>query len=251
MRNFRTLLAKELFEQWRTLRMLGIAAVFLLVGVGSPLFARYTNDLLQAAGVAGFVTNLPRPTAADSVAQLVKNLTQLALFMTILVAMAGMARERERGTAALVLSKPVGRTSFVAAKLVALALTLGAGTVAAGLVAAMYTQVLFGTVPVGSFVAATLLGLLALLVFAALCFAIGTITGSSLLAAVVGFAVLVVMGLLSLSPAIAPWTAVGMAGEAVKVGGGSPVILGPALLNAGIAGVCAMAAALRFRRQEV
>jgi ABC-2 type transport system permease protein len=51
MAGFRTLLGKELLEQWRTLRLPVVATVFLLVGLSSPLLARFTPEILKA--VAG------------------------------------------------------------------------------------------------------------------------------------------------------------------------------------------------------
>ena len=50
MTGFSVLLRKELLEQWRTLRLPVVAAVFLLNGIISPLLARFTPELVEALG---------------------------------------------------------------------------------------------------------------------------------------------------------------------------------------------------------
>ena len=70
MSGFAALLRKELLEQWRTLRLPVVAAVFLLVGLISPLLARFTPEILKAVGGDQFQIILPTPTTADAVDQL-------------------------------------------------------------------------------------------------------------------------------------------------------------------------------------
>ena len=100
-----SLLRKELLEQWRTLRLPVVAAVFLLVGLSSPLLARFTPELLKAVGGDQLQIVLPTPTAADAVDQLVKNLGQFGALVAVLLAMGAVATEKERGTAGLILTE--------------------------------------------------------------------------------------------------------------------------------------------------
>ena len=60
------LLRKELLEQWRTTRLPLVVVVFLLVGLSSPLLARFTPEILKAVGGSQFQIVLPTPTAADA-----------------------------------------------------------------------------------------------------------------------------------------------------------------------------------------
>ena len=99
MTGFRVLLRKELLEQWRTLRLPVVAAVFLLVGLSSPLLARFTPELLDALGGSQLQIVLPTPTAADAVDQLIKNVSQFGILVAVLLAMGSVATEKERGTA--------------------------------------------------------------------------------------------------------------------------------------------------------
>ena len=168
------LLRKELLEQWRTRKVLVVVVVFLLFGLASPLLARFTSDLLKSVpGAEQFAGLIPEPKTADSVVQYVKNLTQFGFIIAILLGMGAIAGERERGTAAMTLSKPVPRWAYVLAKFDAQALVYLAALLMAGLGAWFYTGLLFepglafGPFMLGNvllwvwllaFVAATLLG---------------------------------------------------------------------------------------------
>ena len=110
---FGVLLRKELLEQWRTLRLPVIAAVFVLIGLGSPLLARFTPELVEALGGAQFQIVLPPPTTADAVDQLIKNVSQFGILVAVLLAMGSVATEKERGTAGLILTKPASRGAFL------------------------------------------------------------------------------------------------------------------------------------------
>ena len=77
------LLRKELLEQWRTLRLPIVAVVFGLIGLSSPLLARFTPEIVKAVAGDQFQLNLPPPTVADSVDQLAKNLDQFGALIAL------------------------------------------------------------------------------------------------------------------------------------------------------------------------
>jgi len=79
------------------------------------------------------------------------------------VAMGSVATERESGTAAMTLSKPVGCGSFILAKLAALAVTFGVAIAVGAVGCYLYTVVLFGNPGGFDFFIATLIGALYLL----------------------------------------------------------------------------------------
>lgn len=138
------LLRKELLEQWHTRKMLVILVVFLLFGLTSPLLARFTSELLKSVpGAEQFAGLIPEPKTADAVTQYVKNLTQFGFILAILLGMGAIAGERERGTAAMILSKPASRWAFVTAKFAAQALVYLVAFLLAGLAAWFYTGLLF------------------------------------------------------------------------------------------------------------
>ena len=148
------LLRKELLESWRTYRLPVVAGLFLFVGLSSPLLARYLPEILKAAGGDQFGgLQLPTPTAADAVDQLWKNLAQFGAFAAIILAMGAVAGEKDRGTAAFVLSKTASRGGFLGAKVVAIAAVLGVGTILAVAVGWVYTAILFAPPSVAGWIA--------------------------------------------------------------------------------------------------
>ena len=247
------LLRKELLEQWRTMRLPIVAAVFLLVGLASPLLARFTPEILKAVGGDQFSIVLPTPTAADAWAQLAKNLGQFGALVAVLLAMGSVATEKERGTAALILTKPAARDAFLLAKMVAIATTLGISTAIAGAGAWLYTFILFEPLPVAGFVAAMLLQWLALVAYAAVTFLGSTLTRSALAAAGLGVAAFIVLGILGIIPAIGPYLPTGLGDPARALALGLPGVdaLGPAVASIVLVAALFAAAALAFRRQEL
>lgn len=252
MSTFAVLLGKDLSEQWRTRRLLIVAIIFLLLGLGSPLLAYYTPQLVERFGGDIQVT-IPTPTAADAVEQLLKNLSQFGPFAAILLAMGAVARELERGTAAFILSKPVGRDAFLASKFLALALTLAAAVLVAAVGAYFYTAVLFSRLPLAGFVAACLLMLLLLLAYAAFTFLGSALLGSALPAAGLGFALWVLSGIVGVIPHAGRFTPLGLTDPARGLALGQPATHLGASLAATLALIALTLAAtwLVFRSKEI
>lgn len=248
-----TLLRKELLEQWRTARLPVVATVFLLVGLSSPLLARFTPEILNAVGGDQFQIILPTPTAADAYDQLAKNLGQFGALIAILLAMGSVATEKERGTAALILTKPASRAAFLIAKIVAIAITLGVSTAIAAAGAWFYTFVLFEPLPVAGFVAATILQWLALMSYATITFVGSTLTRSALAAAGLGVAALIVLGVASIVPAIGRYlpSGLGLPAHGLALGQAHVDVIGPTIASAVMIVGLVTVAWLAFRRQEL
>jgi ABC-2 type transport system permease protein len=157
MAGFAMLFRKEIRSAWKTHRVLIVLAVFLVLGLGTPLLLKYMDALLPG-GDSGII--LPDFTAADAVQGYLNSVGQIGLIVAILVAMGAVARERESGTAAMTLSKPVGSGAFIVSKLAALVLVLGAGIVVGAVGCYLYTGVLFGHLDGGRFLLATLVAAL-------------------------------------------------------------------------------------------
>src|ERR1700730_10992137 len=115
---FWPMLKKELYELFRTYRLLIAVIVLLLLGISAPLITKLTPDLLKSIG-GGIQITLPPQTATDALNSYLKNMTQLPSLVLILLAMGCIADERGRGTAVTVLTKPVPRSVFVVAKFLA------------------------------------------------------------------------------------------------------------------------------------
>ncbi len=220
MTGFGILLRKELLEAWRTRRLPVVAVLFLVVGIISPLTARYLNEILTVAMGEQLPIALPDPTAATALEQLQKNMGQLGSLAAIALAMGSVSGELDRGTAAMILAQPVGRPAFLAAKLLAIAAVLGAATLVASGVAWIYTAILFEPLPAGGWLAMTALSWLALTCWAALTFLASAATGSTMAAAGIGFVALIGMSLLAIAPAIDRFLPTGLAAPAIALGAG-------------------------------
>ena len=140
MAGFSVLFKKEFKHQLRTYRLLIVVAIFFVFGLGTPLLLNYMPVLLPAD--EGIV--IPDFTTTDVVKEYMDTVGQVGLIAAILVAMGAVARERESGTAAMTLSKPVGCGAFITAKLAALALAFGIGVAVGALGCYIYTLILFG-----------------------------------------------------------------------------------------------------------
>jgi ABC-2 type transport system permease protein len=247
------MLRKELLEQWRTRRLLVVAVVFMALGIGSPLLARYTPELVKALVGDQFQIVLPPPTAADAVSQFLKNLGQAGVLSAILLAMGSVAVEKERDTAALLLTKPVSRAAFLLAKLLAIGATLLVGLLLAAIGGYYYTAILFEALPPLGWAAMAGLLLLGLFAYASLTFLGSALTRSSLSAAAIGIGALLVLAVVSALPTVGPFTPGGLnaPGAALAVGKDPGGFVGPLLVNlAGIAAIFGVAW-IAFRRQEL
>lgn len=251
---FRTLLVKELREAWRTGRLPVTLIVFFILGALSPLAAYYTPELLKnATGSSGIQVIGLTPTLKDAIVQYIKNVGGNGFLVAIVLAMGSIAREKERGTAAFLLTKPVSRLAFLAAKFTGLLVTLGLGVVVATVTAYAYTVYFFGATSAAAFAGMALLTWLSLVAFMALTFLASALTRSTVAAASLGFAAWLVLALLGISPRLAPNTPNGLFDPAQALAlGQTPLHLGQSV----VATIALIAVALTmtlvvFSRQEL
>lgn len=144
-RIFRALLKKELTEQFRNSHLLIGAAVFAFFGILSPVTAQYLPQLI---GLIGDDQNiqiiLPTPTAADAYMQYIKNISQIGIMAVIFLTMGGVSKEKELGTLAFLLVKPVSRGVYLFTKAAAHAVTLLAAFLVGFILMGVYTRIFFG-----------------------------------------------------------------------------------------------------------
>jgi ABC-2 type transport system permease protein len=250
------LVRKELLESWRTYRLPIVAGLFLVVGLTSPLLAKFLPEIIQAAGGDQFgAIDIPTPMAADALDQLWKNLAQFGAFAAIILAMGAVATERDRGTAAFILSKVASRGAFLGAKVFAIGAVLLIATLLAVGVGWIYTAVLFEPPSVGGWLAMAVLAWLGLSAWAAITFLGSTVTGSAAAAAGIGFLALLVVSLAAAIPNVGRFTPGGLADPALGLALGSAVdvvdVITPVVSTIILIGACLAAAAWSFRRQEL
>ncbi|MCC6188906.1 MAG: ABC transporter permease [Anaerolineales bacterium] len=249
---FAVSLRKELLELWRTGRLLALAVVLLLFGFTSPLLAKFTPELIKMIPEGEQIAALiPEPTAQDAIGQYLKNLSQFGVILALLLAMGSVAQEKERGTAALMLVKPLPRWAFLAAKFAALALAFAGCLALAAAGAYAYTWLLFEPLDLLNWVTANGLLLLFLLVYLAVTLLCSALMRTTAAAGGLAFAALVALAIPSVAPQVAralPGRLVALAGS-VMTGGG--VAWTPVWVSLGLVGAALLGAWLGFRRQEL
>jgi ABC-2 type transport system permease protein len=256
MMGFRVLLAKEMREQFRTNRFIAVAAVFILFGIIGPLTDRYMKELIDAVGSqsGGFTIQVPPPTLQGAATQILKNMSQFGIICALLLAMGSVAWEKERGTAGMILTKPASRAAFLAAKLVAISLTLGFATALGCGFGFVYTLLLYPSVfPLGGYVAMALMMWWMCVAFAAITLLGSTVTRSAIAAAGIGLLAFVLLGIVGALPVIGAYSPASLGAPALDLmlGRDPGWIVGPVLFNLALVPALFALTWLSFRRQEL
>jgi ABC-2 type transport system permease protein len=166
---FFTALRKEILELIRTYRLLVSAALLIFFGLTSPLLAKYMREFIGMIPDVGDISLIiPIPTTMDAVLQYVKNTSQFGILLALLLGMGTVAQEKEKGTAAMMLVKPLPRSMFILAKFSSLALLFAVTLLVAGLACYYYTYLLFEPLDIGAWLGLNGLLLLQILVYVAL-----------------------------------------------------------------------------------
>src|SRR4030042_2745633 len=99
---------KEWMELIRSYRLLIVAVVLVFFGLTSPLLAKFTPEIISfIPGGTDISKLIPPPTVWDAVTQYVKNMTQFGIILALLLTMGAVAQEKDKGTAAMMLVKPL------------------------------------------------------------------------------------------------------------------------------------------------
>lgn len=104
---------KEMIEYFRTYKLLIMGLVFLLFGMMNPVLAKFTPEIIKAAGLD---LQLPEPTALDSWAQFFKNVGQMGMVVMVVIFSGVMANEFSKGTLINILTKGLKRSTVILSK---------------------------------------------------------------------------------------------------------------------------------------
>lgn len=250
---FLVALRKELFEQWRSYRLLVVVAVLLAFGLVSPLTAKLTPELMKLLPNGEEIAKLiPSPTTADAVAQYLKNSSQFGVVLVLLMTMGAVAQEKDKGTAALVLVKPMPRPVFLWAKFVALGVTFIIGIVIAGVACYYYTLILFEALDVPRWLALNGLLLLFVLVYVALTLLCSTVSRSQVVAGGLAFGLVILLGGIGAIPRVGEFLPGQLLAWGAGLVAGSTEAEWPALwVSVGIIAAALVGAWAIFERQEI
>jgi len=250
---FSAALRKEWLELWRTYRLLTLGVVLVVFGLLSPLIAKYTPEIIKQIPNGEAIAQLiPTPTLMDAVTQYIKNIGQFGVILALLLTMGAVAQEKDKGTAAMMLVKPLPRVTFLTAKFTALALMFTVTTAIASAACYYYTWLLFGALDVPHWLALNGLMLVYMLVYVALTLFCSVVTKSQAAAGGLALSLLFILGIAGAIPGVneilpgqlLAWGAGLMAGKADA--------FWPALwVSVGIIAVALTGAKLIFEKQEL
>ncbi len=223
-RLFLIALQKELVQLWQTKRVFVIGTVFLLFGLGSPILANLTPQLLQSIeGAEQFADLIPTPTNADALDQYIRNISQFGFIIAVLIGMGAVAGEKERKTAVILLSKPLPRWAFLMSKFTAQAILYTGAFLLSSLAAYYYTYLLFEPFRIWPFLLGNFLLLVWLLVFTAVTLLGSTIAKTTSTAAGIAIGGAILLLILGAIPQISPLMPSGLIGWASQLGLSEPV----------------------------
>ncbi len=252
MTGFVAYLGKSFLELARTWRGWLLVITGLFFAVSSPVLAFYTPDIVQMATDQGVEISMPDPTYVDAYAQWLKNLGQLGLAIWLISTSGLIASERRSGTAQIVCSKPIRRSTVVMAGALAHITVLAGILLVSTCVTWIVTQALFGDAPLADLAAA--MGVW--LVLAVLLFGVVAVVSAgsrhSLAAAAAGFGAYLLLSMASIWPAAAEYSPVGLVTlPTTLLAGGDASIAWP--LATGCAGIIVLFAGAVgvFKRAEI
>lgn len=218
-RLFMAPLKKELLQQWRTRRIVVIIAVFLVFGMGSPLLAKFTPEIIGSIEEAKpFAELIPEPTTNDAMIQYIKNLTQFGFILAVLIGMGAVVGEKESGIAPIILSKPIPRWVYIVSKFVAQSIVYLIGFTLAAIGAWYYTVIVFGALDFGYFIFLNALLYLWLLTFVSVTLLGSTLGKSTGAAAGLGLGGAVLLLLANYLPRVGALSPGGLVAWAAQVG---------------------------------
>jgi len=254
MNGFAAFLRKEALETRKTWRLWVLPGVLVFLGLTTPILAAVTPTILKmtAERTPGVVIRFPEPTAMDAYLQFMGNLAQLALLVVIITGASAVAGERRAGTAALVLTKPLSRASFVSAKAVSGLVVLGLATVLGTALCIAVTIPLFDASHIARFVESVAVWFVLAAMFANLMVLLSAALDRQAVAAGAGIAIYVLLFVLTGFPLVRDRTPAGLlsANDALLKGRDVALAL-PLTITVALAVAFVIAAVWAFRRKEL
>lgn len=253
MNNLLTCIRKEWLEMVRTQRLLIVVVVLTFFGLLSPLLARYMIELFEMIpGMDDLAMVIPAPVLLDAVIQYVKNIQQFGFLLAIFLTIGSVTQEKERGTAVMVLVKPVPRGVFLGAKLITYSLLFVLGLGIAGAAGYYYTLLLFEAPDFLMWLILNALLWLFIVVYISLTLLASTLVRQQAAAAGIAFGAMLVLSALGAVPVIGEYLPGQLVSWGIELFLDPTVRYWPALWTSlGLIAGSYLAAWLVFRRQEL
>lgn len=253
MNSFVVFTLKELEEQIKTFKGVAVAAVLLIFGMASPLLAKLTPEIIKSANL-GVAIKMPEPTYLDAYTQFFKNIGEMGIIVILLVYAGAVVTETTRGTAALMLTKRLSRSSFILTKFLSAAVVWTVSYAGSAALCIVYTVYLFPKgKPTQLLLALFCMWLFGIVTLATAIFA-SSVFKSYALAAVGGFAVWGFLLLTSALPRIKDWSPAFLASNNLQLlcGAVKPCkAIAPVTTGIAFTALLLFLACLIFRRREL
>lgn len=194
----------EWLRMTRTRRWVVVLAVFAFFGILGPFSARYIGEILERFG-GGVEVTFPEPIPADGIAQYVGNVQQLGLLVLIMVAAGALTMESRYEMAVFLRTRVKDPFRLLLPRYVVVA---GTGIVAflVGTLLAWYeTSVLIGAPDPGAITIGSALFAVYLLFAVAVVALAGALLKGVVPTVITALAVLLVLPLFGLVPAVGDW----------------------------------------------
>lgn len=248
---FFALLKNEIAEQFRSKKIIVVIIVFLFFGLMSPVMAMFMPEIIASVSKSQNINIVvPPPTWLDSVAQYIKNLSQMSSFVLIIVYMGIVAKEKENGILVFLLVKPVKRYSYILSKYASVTIVAILGITISFIAAASYTYVFFDDFKIVNFIYLNLLMLLNIISTLFIVVLFSSLFKTQILAGIVSFAVYLIFNLAAQIKPMSDFLPSGLIIQGNKAIAETPISFTPVILTLVLCVLCILLSQIRFRNWE-
>jgi ABC-2 type transport system permease protein len=207
----------EILRLTRTPRALVLGLVYLAFGLLGPVLAKYLPDIAKHAGGGGVTIVVPPPTPPDGVVQYTSQAGQTGLVVAVVVAAGALAFDAHRGLAAFSRTRVRSMWRLLRPRYVVMASAAAVASVVGTLAAWYATVVLLGSLPAGEVLGGAVCGAVYLAFAVAVVALAGSLARSVLGTVGVALAVLLLLPLVALVPALEAWWPSRLVGAPVEL----------------------------------
>lgn len=188
----------------RTRRWVGLFGVYLFFGFLGPITARYIEQILSNFG-GDIKVVVPSPVPADGITQYVSNAAQLGLLVSVGIAAAALTFDAKPQMGIFLRTRAHRIRDIIVPRFAVMSLAVVGGFVLGSIAALYESVVLMGALPIGGWLLGTLLGSLYLVFAVALVAMVAARAKSVMLTLVASIAVLLLMPIVGVVPALSEW----------------------------------------------
>lgn len=254
MRPLLLLRTREVVRAWR---VWVLPAVLVFLATTGPVITRFTKEILAGAlgsGEAGAIL-LADPTAADAAGRWITDISQLAVFVVVVMAAGSINSEVRSGVASLMLVKPASRTAYVVSHAIVLVLFVAVSALIGAVASWAVTRLLWGDGGLGTVLGATGMWIVLATVLIAASLLASVAFDALAAAAGIGIGAYFLLILAGTLPRLAEYTPAGLIPTSSAIATGAPVddaaMWWPVITGVILAVVLLASAVLVFRRKEL